>query len=83
MGLGTEAWEQMARRTNTWRTKREAGSGSYRRRGNVSWQLTVRDADGKRLTKTVKAANETQKPVNAPSERGCGCVRPSDVRLLA
>jgi integrase len=50
----------MARRTNAWKTKREAGSGSYRRRGNGSWQLTVRDVDGNRLTKTVKATNETE-----------------------
>jgi len=33
-----------------------AGSGTYRRRGNGSWRLTVRDTDGNRLTKTVKAS---------------------------
>lgn len=44
----------------TSRKKREFGAGSYRRRGNDSWQLTVRDGAGKRLTKTVKASNETE-----------------------
>jgi len=60
MWLGTKAREEMARRTNVWKEKRGAGSGTYRRRGNGSWQLTVRDADGNRLTKTVKASNETE-----------------------
>jgi hypothetical protein len=50
----------MARRTNAWKQKREPGSDTYRRRGNGSWQLTVRDAEGNRLTKTVKASNETE-----------------------
>ncbi|HKY49703.1 MAG TPA: tyrosine-type recombinase/integrase [Candidatus Limnocylindria bacterium] len=40
--------------------KREYGSGTYTRRGNGSWQLTVRDSEGKRLTKTVKASSEAE-----------------------
>ena len=41
-------------------SKREYGSGSYRPRGNGSWQLAFRDGDGNRLTKTVRASNEAE-----------------------
>jgi hypothetical protein len=40
--------------------KRENGSGSYRRRGKGTWQLTVRDDDGNRHTRTVRASRESE-----------------------
>lgn len=48
-------------------SRRERGSGSLRRRGKGTWQLTVRNADGNRLTKTVKAstANEARRMLRA------------------
>lgn len=41
-------------------SRREQGSGSYRKRSSGSWQLTVRDGEGNRLTKTVKASSAAE-----------------------